>query len=55
MVLSEMSDAEVEAVAAEPPSAQRERIFLEDRISKLKDGQRIFNSFMRGMVVKDEV
>ena len=41
-----LTDSEVEAIASEPTSAKRQRQFLEDRIAKLKDGQRIFRSVM---------
>ncbi|TVY58349.1 Interferon-induced GTP-binding protein Mx [Lachnellula cervina] len=48
VVVSSMSDAEVEAIAAEPTSAKRQREFLEDRVRKLEDGQEIFRGVMGG-------
>ncbi|PSR77520.1 interferon-induced GTP-binding protein Mx [Coniella lustricola] len=42
MVAVEMPDAKLEALVAEPPATKRERTFREDRIRKLKEGQRIF-------------
>ncbi|MCJ1414168.1 hypothetical protein MMC32_000493 [Xylographa parallela] len=41
-----MKDAEVEAVASEPPSAKRKREFLADRIEKLKKGHAILRKVM---------
>ncbi|MCJ1391418.1 hypothetical protein MMC18_004282 [Xylographa bjoerkii] len=41
-----MKDAEVEAVASEPPSAKRKREFLGDRLEKLKKGQSIMRKVM---------
>jgi len=48
VVVNGLSDAEVEAIASEPSAAKRERQFLEDRITKLKDGQSIFRGVMGG-------
>ena len=46
IAVSGLTDQEVEAIASEPASAKRQRQFLEDRIAKLKDGQKIFRSVM---------
>lgn len=46
VIVNSLTDPEVEAIAAEPASAKRQRQFLEDRIAKLKDGQSIFRSVM---------
>lgn len=42
MVAVEMSNAKVEALVTEPVTSKRERIFREDRIRKLEEGQKIF-------------
>ncbi|MCJ1350688.1 MAG: hypothetical protein MMC33_000669 [Icmadophila ericetorum] len=55
LVVNDMSDAEAEAIAAEPPAAKRQRRFLEDRLGKLKDGHRILKGFMRGKIVEETV
>lgn len=46
VVVNSMSDAEVEAIAAEPTAAKRQREFLEDRVKKLEDGHEIFRGVM---------
>jgi hypothetical protein len=46
VVVSSMSDAQVEAIASEPMSAMRQREYLEHRIKKLQDGHEIFRSVM---------
>jgi len=46
VVVSSMSDTEVEAIASEPGSAKRQREFLEERVRKLEDGQEIFRGVM---------
>ena len=46
VIVNGLSDAEVEAIASEPAAAQRQRRFLEDRIQKLGDGQKIFRGVM---------
>ena len=46
VIVNSLTNDEVEAIAAEPASAKRQRQFLEDRIAKLKDGQSIFRSVM---------
>ncbi|OCK79876.1 dynamin family protein-like protein [Lepidopterella palustris CBS 459.81] len=51
IVVNALSDAEVEAIASEPPAAKRNRTFLEDRLEKLTEGQRILRHVMRGGVV----
>ena len=51
VTVSGLTDSEVEAMASEPASAKRQRQFLEDRIAKLKDGQRIFRSVMGSAVM----
>ncbi|TLD20305.1 hypothetical protein PspLS_08722 [Pyricularia sp. CBS 133598] len=50
-VVAEMSDADVVAVAMESPGVQRQRTFLKDRVSKLEEGQGIFRSAMRSVMV----
>ena len=46
LVVSNLSDSAVEAIASEPASARRQREFLDDRISKLEHGQGIFRAVM---------
>jgi len=46
VVVNGLSDAEVEAIASEPGAAKRRRLFLEDRVAKLGDGQGIFRGVM---------
>jgi hypothetical protein len=46
VVVNAMSDKEVATIASEPPSAKRQREFLEDRIKKLEDGHEIFRGVM---------
>ena len=46
LVVSGMTDSQVESIAAESASARRQRVFLRDRITKLKEGQDIFRSIM---------
>ena len=46
VVVNNLTDSEVEAIASEPASAKRQRQFLEDRIAKLRDGQSIFRKVM---------
>jgi transposase-like protein len=46
IVVCSLSDAEVEAITAEPASAKRQRLFLEDRLTKLKEGRDILRSVM---------
>ena len=41
ITVNSLSDADVEAIASEPPSARRQRDFLVDRVTKLDDGQKI--------------
>ena len=41
-----LTELQIDAIASEPANAKRQRQFLEDRISKLKDGQSIFRSVM---------
>ena len=48
MVVNGLSDAQVEAIASEPSSAKDQRVFLEDRIRRLKDGREIFRGVMGG-------
>ena len=55
LIVNDMSDTEVEAIAAEPPAAKRQRAFLEDRVNKLKDGHRILKGFMRGSFIEQAV
>ncbi|KAI9844695.1 MAG: hypothetical protein M1837_005437 [Sclerophora amabilis] len=47
VVVNSMSDAEIETIASEPPSAKRQRNFLHDRIRKLQDGQSILRNVLR--------
>lgn len=46
VIVNSLTDSEAEAIASEPTSSKRQRQFLEDRIAKLKDGQKIFRSVM---------
>ena len=46
LIVHEMSDTEVEAIASEPTAARRQRGFLEDRVKKLEDGHEIFRGVM---------
>ncbi|KAM0802080.1 dynamin family protein-like protein [Usnea florida] len=46
VIVNGLKDSEAEAIASEPTSSKRQRQFLEDRIAKLKDGQKIFRSVM---------
>lgn len=41
-----LSDAEIEAMIAEPATAKNQRHFLEDRVAKLKEGQEILRNVM---------
>ena len=41
-----LTELQIDAIASEPANAKRQRQFLEDRISKLEDGQSIFRSVM---------
>ncbi|KAK2598464.1 hypothetical protein N8I77_011878 [Diaporthe amygdali] len=45
MVVLNMSDAKVQSMVSERESAKLQRVFLSDRIKKLKEGQDIFRSF----------
>jgi hypothetical protein len=47
VVVNLLTDKEVEAIAAEPKAAKRQREFLEDRVKKLEAGQDIFRSIMQ--------
>ena len=46
LVVNGMADSQVESIASEPATARRQRVFLGDRIAKLKEGQEIFRSIM---------
>ena len=46
IIVTNLSDAEVEKIASEPAAARTERQFLENRIQKLTDGQKIFRGIM---------
>lgn len=46
VIVNNMSDAQVEGIASEPVTARQHRAFLEERISKLKNGQDIFRGVM---------
>ena len=46
VIVSSLSDDKVEKIASEPAAARRQRQFLEDRIQKLMDGQKIFRGVM---------
>ena len=48
VTVSGLGDAEVEAMASEPRNAKLERQGWEDRIAKLKEGQKIFRDVMGG-------
>lgn len=47
VVVSQLTDDDIKAIASEPESANRQRLFLEDRIARLKDGHRILKKVMR--------
>ena len=47
-VVNRLSNAEAEGLASEPAAAQRQRQFLEDRVTKLKEGQGIFRRVLGG-------
>ena len=51
VVVNDLLDAEVEQIASEPPAAKRQRQFLEDRIKKLLDGQKIFRGVIGGTAI----
>ena len=51
VVVNGLSDADVEGIASEPASAKRQRAFLDDRISKLKEGRDILRSVMTRTVL----
>ncbi|KAI1822013.1 interferon-induced GTP-binding protein Mx [Xylaria intraflava] len=46
VVVTSMSDVEVEAIASEPLPTRSQREFLSDRIRKLEDGQETFRAMM---------
>lgn len=46
LVVTSMTDDEIEAIAAEPMTAQANRKFLEDRVRKLEAGREIFKGVM---------
>ena len=46
VIVNSLSDADVEKIASEPPALKRQRQFLEDRIEKLENGQKIFKGIM---------
>ena len=48
VVVNGLSDIQVEGIASEPDMAREHRKFLEERISKLKNGQDIFRGVMAG-------
>ena len=51
VVVNKLTDSEVLAISSEPPAAQRQRLFLEDRIKKLSEGQKIFRGVMGSATV----
>lgn len=46
MVVINMPDAKVEGMVSEPSATKRQRIFLNDRVKKLEEGQEIFRSIL---------
>ena len=48
VTVSGLGDSEVEAIASEPGNAKLKRQVYEDRIAKLKEGQKIFRNVMGG-------
>jgi cell division protein FtsB len=52
LVVSRLSDAEVEGLASEPATIKSERAFLESRIKKLKAGRDTFRGVIAGDVAK---
>lgn len=46
VVVTNLSDSDVEKIASEPPALKRQRRFLRDRIEKLENGQKIFKGIM---------
>ncbi|TGO86919.1 hypothetical protein BPOR_0266g00020 [Botrytis porri] len=46
VAVNKMSDKDVEAIASEPGQARQERAYLEDQITKLGEGKRIFRTIM---------
>ena len=46
VVVTSLSDSDVEKIASEPPALNRQRQFLKDRIEKLENGQKIFKGIM---------
>lgn len=51
MFVSQLSDAEVEALASETASTKRQRDFLTDRVAMLEEGQSILGEVMRQSVI----
>ena len=51
VTVSGLADAEVEAMAGEPGNAKHKRQVSEDRIKKLKEGQKIFRNVMGGAAI----
>lgn len=51
VTVSGLSDTEVEAMASEPVNANLRRRVLEDRITKLEQGQKIFRNVMGGAAI----
>ncbi|KAI9850445.1 MAG: hypothetical protein M1838_005657 [Thelocarpon superellum] len=47
VTVSQLSDAEVEAIASENPSSKRQRAFLEDRIAKLSEGYQVLREVIQ--------
>lgn len=48
LVVNQMTDAEIEAIASEPPATQRHRAFLEDKMKMLEEGHEIFRDVLAG-------
>ncbi len=46
IAVGNLSDAEIEAIVAEPATAKNQRLFLEDRVAKLEEGQEILRNVM---------
>ena len=45
-VVNGMADSQVESITSESATVKRQRLFLDNRIAKLKEGQEIFRSIV---------
>lgn len=51
MVVSNLTDSEVQALASDPPTAKRQRDFLADEVAMLEEGQSILREVTRQYVL----